>query len=172
MFDFLIKWLSPFICFTAEEAYAKRYSKPMGELFLSDFVKIKDSYENMDMFNQWEEIKKIRKVVSGAMELHRASKDIGSSLEATPIVYVENTKHLDLLNSVDFAEVCIVSAISVLPITNDVDKSTLFSLDEVGGIWVKFVKSNGHKCARCWKYFDSLKEDDLCERCFDVMGDL
>jgi isoleucyl-tRNA synthetase len=172
LFDFLLKWLSPFICFTAEEAYAKRYSKPIGGLFLSDFVKAKANYQNIDMFNEWEEIKKIRKVVSGAMELHRASKDIGSSLEATPIVYVENTKSLELLKGIDFAEVCIVSNISILPISNDINKSELFSLDDVVGIWVKFVKTSGVKCVRCWKYFDSLKEDDLCERCSDVVGDL
>ncbi len=168
LFDFMLKWLSPFIPFTMEEAYAKRYSKELGSLFLFDFKKAKDTWQNDYIFNSWERIKKIRKVVTGCLEQKRASKEIGSSLEASPIVYVSNDDK-KLIENINFADVCITSNIIIKNLVDTVNKENLYSLNDVEGVFVEFVKSDGAKCSRCWKFFDKLEAHDLCTRCSDVV---
>ena len=54
-------------------------------------------------------------VVTGALELERAEKRIGSSLEAAPTVYVElDAADIATLRASDFAEVCITSDITIV----------------------------------------------------------
>jgi len=49
--------------------------------------------ENLEDFRddalaaKWETIRNVRRVVTGALEVERAAKRIGSSLEASPLVY-------------------------------------------------------------------------------------
>src|SRR5207237_10106333 len=58
---------------------------------------------------KWETIRNVRRVVTGALELERAAKNIGSSLEASPLVYVSDKAIFNTLCDVDLAEVCITS---------------------------------------------------------------
>ena len=61
-----------------------------------------------------EAVRRARRVVTAALELRRADKTIGASLEAAPVVHVEDPEMLAALRSVDFADVCITSGISLL----------------------------------------------------------
>ena len=108
----LLKWLSPFIPFTMEESYAKRYNVPLGKLFLNDFKEADSIWKDQKLYNKWEKIKKIRKVVTGALEQRRSAKEIGSSLEADPILYV-SLEDKKILESINFAEICITSNIRI-----------------------------------------------------------
>ena len=58
---------------------------------------------------KWQTIRDVRRVVTGALELERAAKRIGSSLEASPLVYVSDRKIFETLFDTDLAEVCITS---------------------------------------------------------------
>ena len=51
--------------------------------------------------------------MTGAIEIARANKEIGSSLEAHPIVYLSDPHLLAALEGVDFAEVCITSDLTL-----------------------------------------------------------
>jgi isoleucyl-tRNA synthetase len=166
LFDFMTKWLAPFIPFTIEEAYAKRYNKELGSLFLIDFKLAQSTWNNEAIFTSWERIKKIRKVVTGCLEQRRASKEIGSSLEASPIVYVSNEDKA-LIENINFADVCITSGIIIKDLSNAQDD--MYCLNDVEGVFVEFVKSNCSKCVRCWKLFEQLQEHDLCDRCHAVV---
>jgi len=55
------------------------------------------------------------------------------------------------LNGVDFAEICIVSDITIesVPAPDDA-----FRLNEVAGVAVAPRRASGEKCARSWRYFD------------------
>ncbi|MFL1781380.1 Isoleucine--tRNA ligase [Candidatus Hepatincolaceae symbiont of Richtersius coronifer] len=167
--DFIMKWLAPFIPYTIEEAFAKRYNKDLGEFFLSDLIEVKKEWQNDMVFQQWEKIKKVRKVVTGCMEQARAKKDIGSSLEANPTVYVQDD-YFNALKGIDFAEICITSGINIVKSTLEEDyknKTDIFSLNDTPEVWVEFSKFQGHKCIRCWKLYKDL-EKDLCNRCAKV----
>lgn len=166
LFDFMLKWLSPFIPFTMEEAYSKRYSKDLGTLFLFDFKSAKDEWKNEEIFNSWEQIKKIRKVVTGCLEQKRALKEIGSSLEASPTVYV-SAEYKALIENINFADICITSSIKIKDLSEA--KDGMYSLPDVEGVFVEFAKADGEKCDRCWKFFEELQENHLCDRCNDVI---
>ena len=94
----------------------------------------------------------LRLAVTGAIEIARANKLIGSSLEAAPRIYLSNPEHLKALEGIDFAEVCITSDISVefgTPIPE-----TAFRLPEAADVGVVVERARGVKCARSWRYFD------------------
>ena len=107
---------------------------------------------------KWEQIRLIRSVVTGALEIERAQKRIGSSLEAAPIVYLNDPKLSAALADCDFAEICIVSNITL---ENGAGPSEAFRLPDVPRVSVSPQRAKGVKCARSWKYFDpALAEPD------------
>jgi isoleucyl-tRNA synthetase len=94
--------------------------------------------------------------VTGALELERAAKRIGSSLEASPLVYVSDRKILDILFDIDLAEICITSNAMV---TDDEAPADAFRLNDVPGVAVVVEKAVGTKCARSWKILPTVGED-------------
>jgi isoleucyl-tRNA synthetase len=107
-----------------------------------------ESYRDETLATKWETIRNVRRVVTGALEVERAAKRIGSSLEASPRVYVTDVKVLDALSGIDLAEVCITS--SAIVSTDDAPAGA-FHLSDVPGVAVVVEKAAGIKCARSWK---------------------
>src|SRR5437660_3153669 len=107
--DAILKWLAPVLSFTTEEAW--RMYRPGAEpsVHLTLFPEGLQSFRDEALAAKWETIRDIRRVVTGALELARAAKRIGSSLEASPVVYVSERALLAVLFDVDLAEVCITS---------------------------------------------------------------
>ncbi len=107
--DAIVKWLAPVLSFTCDEAWSmyKPGEKPSVHLtlFPVDFEKFRDE----QLAKRWDTIRDVRRVVTGALELERAAKNIGSSLEASPVIYVSDRNLLATLFDVDLAEVCITS---------------------------------------------------------------
>jgi isoleucyl-tRNA synthetase len=95
-------------------------------------------------------------VVTGALEISRAAKEIGSSLEAHPIVYLEDGKYVEALAGVDFAEVCIVSDLSIVA---DTAPENAFRVFDAPGVAVAVERAKGIKCLRSWRYFDPATAD-------------
>ena len=75
----------------------------------------------------------MRRVVTGALELERADKRIGSSLEAAPEVYVADKDMLRALEGVDLAEVSITSAARLIA---KAPPEGAFTLPDVPGVGV------------------------------------
>ncbi len=94
----------------------------------------------------------MRFAVTGAIEIARAEKRIGSSLEAAPRVYLERTDHAEALEGVDFAEVCITSDIVIE--TGAPPPEGAFRLPDLPEVAVVVERAKGMKCARSWRYFD------------------
>jgi isoleucyl-tRNA synthetase len=105
---------------------------------------------------KWETIRNVRRVVTGALEVERAAKRIGSSLEASPLLYVSDKKIFDTLFDVDLAEVSITSNAMV---TNQDPPAAAFRLNDVPGVAVIVEKAVGIKCARSWKILPTVGED-------------
>jgi isoleucyl-tRNA synthetase len=106
------------------------------------------------------------------LELERANKKIGSSLQAAPVVYAA-PEWSDGIDGVDLAEVSITSDISVRPFAESAAASETFSLPDVPGVAVKVVSASGHKCARCWRVLVEVKEEGgICRRCADAVAAL
>ncbi len=105
-------WLAPILAFTAEEAWASR-DPGARSVHLEQFPVVPTEWRDDALAKRWETIWAIRLVVTGALEIARANKEIGSSLEAAPKVYVSRPEHIEALQDIDFAEICITSDILV-----------------------------------------------------------
>jgi isoleucyl-tRNA synthetase len=149
-------WLAPLLCFTAEEAWLARYHSEEGSVHLETFPVVPKSWRNDALAEEWEQIKRVRRVVTGALEIERGNKKIGSSLEAAPQVYMKDDDLLAAIEGIDFAEVCITSAIEV--IDGDPPEGA-FVLAEVPGVGVVPRQAHGVKCARSWRFTDDVGSD-------------
>jgi isoleucyl-tRNA synthetase len=115
-----------------------------------------DRYRDVQLATKWETIRDVRRVVTGALELERAAKNIGSSLEASPVIYISDRNMLATLFDVDLAEVCITSNYEV---REGEAPANAFRLDSVPGVAVVVEKAQGIKCARSWKILSTVGED-------------
>ncbi|MGE4351444.1 MAG: isoleucine--tRNA ligase [Bdellovibrionales bacterium] len=168
LFDKLVVWLAPVLCFTAEEAYLARHGDAEGtSVHLQTFTPVPTEWKDELLSQKWASIRELRRVVTGAMELARADKKIGSSLQAAPQVYVTADQQ-SLLEGIDFAEVCIASALSLLRQDPPQDA---FMLPEVQGIGVVVALAEGKKCERCWQIRHDVNEEGLCPRCAQAVSE-
>ncbi|MDB5618794.1 isoleucine--tRNA ligase [Tardiphaga sp.] len=152
----ILRWLAPILSFTSEEAW--RMYKPDAEasVHLTEFPVGLGDYRNDALEKKWETIRDVRRVVTGALEVERAAKNIGSSLEASPLVYVSDKSVFAILADVDLAEVFITSNAML---TNDAAPAGTFVLNDVPGVAVIVEKAVGTKCARSWKILPTVGED-------------
>jgi isoleucyl-tRNA synthetase len=108
--------------------------------------------------------------VTAALEVQRRDKVIGASLEAAPVVHVEDKSVVAALKTVPFDDICITSAVSV---TADPAPSEAFRLPEVEGVGVVFEMADGGKCERCWKILPDVGQHAhaaTCARCDEALG--
>ncbi|MET4843570.1 isoleucine--tRNA ligase [Bradyrhizobium japonicum] len=152
----VLKWLAPILSFTAEEAW--RMYRPQAEpsVHLTVFPGAMDAFLDDKLAAKWETIRDVRRVVTGALELERAAKNIGSSLEASPVIYVADRNVLMTLFDTDLAEICITSNYEV---REGEAPAGAFRLDVVPGVAVVVEKAVGTKCARSWKISPMIGED-------------
>jgi isoleucyl-tRNA synthetase len=156
IFRCVTTWLAPILVFTAEEAWLSRY-KGAASAHLEVFPDVPSHWRDEALAKKWSDIRAIRAVVTGALEVARAEKRIGSSLEAAPVVHISDAKLCVALDGIDFAEVCITSDIRVE--TEGEAPPEAFRLPEVKGVAVSFAPAPGVKCARSWRYFDPATAD-------------
>jgi isoleucyl-tRNA synthetase len=156
IFHCLTTWLAPILVFTAEEAWLSRYPDA-ASVHLELFPDVPSHWRDEALAKKWSDIRDIRAVVTGALELERAQKRIGSSLEAAPLVYIADPKLRIALDGVDFAEICITSDIAIE--TEREAPAEAFRLPEAKGVAVAFAPAPGVKCARSWRYFDPASAD-------------
>ena len=144
-------WLAPVLVFTAEEAWIARDAAHRS-IHLEQFPAIPPDWRDDELAKTWETIRALRLAVTGAIEIARADKLIGSSLEAAPRVYLSRPEHLKALEGVDFAEVCITSDIAVE--FGTAIPEAAFRLSETPDVGVVVERARGVKCPRSWRYFD------------------
>ena len=156
IFGAVTLWLAPILVFTAEEAWAARDAGARS-VHLEQFPAVPAEWRDEALAAKWETIRRIRSVVTGAIEIARADKRIGSSLEASPRVYVSEAGLLAALEGVDFAEVCITSSIAIERSASAPEGA--FRLADTPGVAVVVERAEGIKCARSWRYFDPATAD-------------
>ena len=155
LFRCTVAWLAPMLCFTAEEAWLAR-DPAAASVHLEAFPAVPVSWRNDALAEKWRELRDLRRVVTGALEVERAAKRIGSSLEAAPIVYVTDLELFGIATEVDLAELCITSAATLV---EGEGPPSAFQLDDVAGVAVEPRRAEGRKCARSWKISPSVGSD-------------
>ena len=152
----LITWLAPILSFTAEEAWMLYKPDGAESVHLVPFAKIPKSWRDENLAAKWDRVKEVRSVVTGGLEVARANKKIGSSLEAAPAVYVTDPDLMVGLDGVDMAEVCITSAITV---SDKAIPEGAFTLPNEPGVGVVVNLADGTKCARSWRITKDVGSD-------------
>jgi isoleucyl-tRNA synthetase len=157
LFDCLVLWLAPMVPFTTEEAWLSRKPDAVS-VHLEQFPAIPAEWKNDALDAKWEKIRAVRTVVTGALEIERKDKRIGSSLEAAPVVHVADPELLKALEGQDFAEICITSAITIEATEGPADA---FRLADVAKVGVVPKLADGQKCARSWRITTDVGSDPL-----------
>jgi isoleucyl-tRNA synthetase len=153
--DAILKWLAPILSFTAEEAYAL-YRPGKASIHLAGFPQIPREWRDANLAAKWDRVREVRGAVTAALELERAAKRIGSSLEAAPVVYVDDADLMSGLEGVDMAEVCITSGIDVIAGKLPADAVVASDAKSVG---VVPKRAEGRKCARSWRITKDVGSD-------------
>jgi len=156
IFRATVIWLAPMLPFTAEEAWTARAGAAEGSVHLELFPEVPAAWRDEALATKWRSVRQVRRVVTGALELARADKKIGSSLEADPVVHISDPALLAALAGVDLAEAAITSGATVVAGEGPKDA---FRLDDVAGVAVVFRPAQGRKCARSWKILSTVGAD-------------
>lgn len=155
LFDCLVLWFAPMMPFTTEEAWLSR-DPSATSVHLEQFPAIPSEWSNEAVSEKWKKVKTVRRAVTGALEVERKDKRIGSSLEAAPVVHVADADLAAALDGLDFAEICITSDISVVAGEGPAEA---FRLDDGTKVAVEPKLAEGTKCARSWRITKDVGSD-------------
>ncbi|MBT3171639.1 MAG: hypothetical protein HN333_09455 [Rhodospirillaceae bacterium] len=121
------------------------------------------------MAEKWAVLRNLRRVVTGALEIKRADKTIGSSLQASVTIYAGE----------EFQQSCAGLDMPELFITSEAEFAAgdapdgAFTLEEVPGVAVMVALAGGEKCARCWQVLADVGAQpahaDICSRCAEAV---
>jgi isoleucyl-tRNA synthetase len=170
LFHRLTTWLAPILVFTMEEVWLERFPGEDSSVHLVDMPETPADWLDEPLAEKWSAIRRVRRVVTAALEVQRQDKVIGASLEAAPVVHVSDPEVLKALKSVDFTDICITSG---LVLTADPAPQEAFRLPEVDGVGVVFEMAEGEKCLRCWKILPDVgthRHAGVCARCDEALG--
>jgi isoleucyl-tRNA synthetase len=157
LFEHLTRWLAPLLCFTAEEAYLARHGDgDAASIHLQTFPEIPADWRDDALGARWEKVWAVRQVITGALEVERREKHIGSSLEAAPDIYIGDKELAAAAQGLDWAEIAITSEASLRKGKPPADA---FRLDELPGVAVAPLKAQGRKCARSWRITQDVGAD-------------
>ena len=177
LYDHLTAWLAPILCFTAEEAW---WARPRGaeedqpeSVHMRTFPEVPAEWRDEALAMRWSRLRELRRVVTGALEIERAEKRIGSSLQAHPQVYCTREDLLAATAGLDLSEIAITSGLSLL---RETPPEGAFTLEDVADVGVVVAPAEGDKCARCWRILPEVGKDprapETCERCADAVAHL
>ena len=161
--DSLVKMLAPMICYTAEEiwSYMPHLKGENPEsIMLNYWPDFNPEYENHSLEEKWNHILKLKEIVAKELEIARAEKVIGHSLNAKVILFADEKEYNFLKeNQEQLMTVFIVSGLEIKEKT----------AEQKDSITVKVEQAEGKKCERCWQYSTTVGEDKdnptICHKC-------
>ena len=160
LFDCLTAWLAPFLCFTAEEAWLTRNPGPENSVHLRLFPEISASWRDDALAERWSAVRRLRRVVTGALEVERAGKRIGSSLQARPWsgrAFVSRSgRRARSRRARDHLR---------RQLQRRRPPADAFTLADVPGVAVKVELAPGEKCDRCWQVLVDVGRDPAHPSC-------
>jgi len=132
----LLRWFAPIISFTTEEIYKLIFNNNKS-IHLETFLDYPEEFKNKQLNQKWLDLIKIRDICNVSIEEKRASKEIGSSLEAKLKINLDK-KLSEITKNIDFSELCITSHADVI-YNDNIETSA------------ETTKAKGTKCPVCWK---------------------
>ncbi len=170
----MTRLVAPLLAFTGEEiwqAMPHRASDDARSVFLNPLPEYKEEYE-FDGAEKWEKLFDLRDDVMKALEIARAEKSIGKSLDAKVTVYTEDGDTGRLLAMFSPKELATVFITSGAGVVNGPAPDSAYRPEDGRPIGVTVANADGHRCDRCWCYsVEGLFDGDsfLCERCAKIV---
>ena len=173
LFDIVValaKLMAPVLSFTAEEiwqTFPKAGRAQAGEtsVHLASFPETDPRWQDVGLAQRWERLMRVRDQVQGALEMLRAEKRIGSSLEA--VVTVSSVPDLYVLLKEYEQELPSIFIVSQVKLKKDQDLSSDKEL------FIEVSPAEGNKCERCWNYRPAVgtfkDHPTLCDRCVEAV---
>src|SRR5262249_40093717 len=151
----------PLIPFTMEEAWTTRFPDA-GSNCLRVFPATPADWRDDAEAERWARLLEVKGAVNSALELARAAKEIGASLEAHPVGHLEaeGKNHFDApgLDSDAFAAELFVTSSAKVAFDGAPKPPAI-------------AKADGAKCARCWRVLPEVTAPKfLCLRCDDAVA--
>lgn len=150
----MLRWMAPFLSFTAEEAWKVFAPGQSESIFIETFVDTA-AWRDDALLSKWTRVREIRDTVNKEIEDWRERGQVGSSLQAE-IAIRAASEDLALLQSLgeDLKFVTITS------------KAVAEAADALS---VAVSPSTSPKCERCWHWRDDVGRDTehptICGRC-------
>ena len=167
----LTRLIAPILSFTADEVWpllpqvAGREASVHLALF-PDLAEIVPGDESK-LEAEWEQLLAVRTLVLAKLEVLRAEKVIGKSLEATVAIRISPTHQEDLSR-------LLVAYEPSLPELFNVSKVSVLLAGDDSELTIEAKASVEAKCERCWRYLDEVGGDEryptVCLRCADALG--
>lgn len=166
----IARLVAPILSFTADEIWSyMNHSKDENpkSVFLNDMPEKSGLVFDDDFVAKWNYIYSLRIDAKKALEIKRAEKVIGSSLEAEVVISsAEEYEKLEAVKDI-LPSVFIVSRVNI---NKDADAEFV---GETTGVGFTVKKATGQKCERCWIYSDSVghshEHPTLCRRCAETV---
>lgn len=172
----LVLMLTPVLAFTSEEVWQfmpHRASHDAESIQLNDWPSISEKYNDRELEEKWDKILALRTDVSKALEVARANKLIGHSLNAKVTIYADENNYKFIKAIEDEAvTIFIISGFELRKLEEASEDAV--KGEEITGVKVAVSQAPGEKCERCWIYSESVgtheKHASLCTRCAEVLG--
>ncbi|HEY5105584.1 MAG TPA: isoleucine--tRNA ligase [Caulobacteraceae bacterium] len=155
VFERLTVWLAPLIPFTMEEAWGTRFPD-RGSNSLRLFPATPDGWRDEAEAARWARIDQVVAVVTGALEIERRDKRIGSALEGAPRVHLADPALLAAFDGLDPAEVFRTSQAELIA---GKGPAGAFRISDTPAVSVEALIAEGGKCARSWRILAEVGAD-------------
>jgi isoleucyl-tRNA synthetase len=173
LFRHLTVWLSPVLCFTMEEVFLTRHPSDEDSIHLHVMPDVPADWADAALAAKWQQIRRLRRAVTGALEVERREKRIGASLEASVDVVVADDRYVTALEGLNLAEISITSEAFL---RQGEAPPSAFRLEDVTDIAVVVNAAPGRKCERCWMILPEVGSDPdvpaTCGRCASAVKEL
>jgi len=173
--NYITRLLAPILSYTAEETWsymAHLDGENAKSVFLNDMPKYDEKFAGGELSEKWNALLAVRDDVMKALEVARAEKLVGKSLDATITIYGDKDNEAIKLFEEFADELKTVFIVSKATISNEAAPENAFK-DTESGIAVEVKASEGTKCDRCWYYTEDAKSDgdgqNLCPRCSAIV---
>ena len=171
----MTRLLAPLMAFTAEEiwqAMPHRAGDVKESVFLNEMPAYDEALAVPEISARWARLLALREPVMKALELARAEKRIGKSLDASVTVYAPDAKDYAFLKELE-SELPTVFIVSQVALVNAAAPEGTV-IEEGSPVGVVVAAAEGEKCDRCWNFTKDAYHDDeggcLCPRCRRVLG--
>ncbi|MBI5075280.1 MAG: isoleucine--tRNA ligase [Nitrospirae bacterium] len=174
----LTRLMAPVLTFTAEEVWgyitkqntAVSSQQSAGSVFIASFPEVDERFVDAELDERWKRLLTLRDEVNKALEIKRAEKFIGNSLEAKVRLYLPSEyRQLAEQYAAFLPMFFLVSAVTLSgDVLSEAHEGTV-----IKGLYVLVERSAGSKCQRCWNWSESVGTfsdiPEVCDRCYDAV---